>query len=85
MSARARPGWRLAQVVGSLVAAALIVVVTILVVGARLPAVEGYLPELHDQREDESERLDEQREEEAERLEEQREEEAERLEEQREG
>lgn len=70
---RTRPAWRLAQVVGSLVGAALIVVATILVVGARLPALEDYLPELHDQREEEWERLEEQREEEAERLEERRE------------
>jgi hypothetical protein len=64
---------RLTQVMGSLLVALLIVVVTIAVVGARLPAVENYLPELEEQREEERERLEEQREEEQERLEEERE------------
>jgi hypothetical protein len=64
---------RLTQVLGPLLLALLIVVATIAVVGARLPAVEDYLPELEEQREDERERLEEQREEQQERLEEERE------------
>lgn len=60
---------RTAQIAGSLVVAAVIALLAMLLVGARLPAATEYLPELREQREEEAE----QREEEAE----QREEEAE--------
>lgn len=61
---------RKAQIIGSVLVALLIALAAVAVVSARLPAIEGDLPELNEQREEEAERLEEQREEDAERREE---------------
>lgn len=47
---------RIAQILGSLVAAAVIVAVVVAAVTARLPAITDSLPEVHEQREDEDRR-----------------------------
>lgn len=47
-----RPPSRTAQIAGSLLAAAVIVALALLLVGARLPALQQDLPEVQEQRED---------------------------------
>jgi len=66
------PPSRTAQVAGSLLAAAAIVALTLVPVGARLPALQQDLPEVQEQREEEFDAAEE----EAEQLEELREERA---------
>lgn len=46
------PPSRTAQIAGSLLAAALIVALALLVVGARLPVLQQDLPEVQEQRDD---------------------------------